>query len=268
MLLLGLHVTSAAVGALQDAWKHGYRRTAVSIAPRAYWRSRFLLRGYEEPELRLLPQLCRPGSTVVDVGANFGMYTYWLSQLAARCVSFEPIPALAAALKSGFGDRIELHNVALSDEPGTAELIVPRISPGLSTIESRNALDPNALRGAERFQVKKQCLDDFDLRDVSFIKIDVEGHEEAVLRGATKLLARERPSLLLELEERHNPGCIERVTATLAVHRLEGAVIEDGRIVNLRDFDAVEHQRTVSEAHYIRNFIFARPEVLAGLRIV
>lgn len=255
------------MGVLQDAWKHWYRRRAVSVAPRVYWRSRFLLRGYEEPELRLLPQLCRPGSTVIDVGANFGMHTYWLSQLSARCVCFEPIPALASALQHGFGDRIELHNVALSDEVGTAELIVPRISPGLSTIESRNRLDPRALDGAEHFHVKKQRLDDFDLRDVSFIKVDVEGHEEAVLRGATQLLERERPTLLLELEERHNPGCIQRVTATLAAHGLEGAVVKDGHVVNLRDFDAVEHQRTVSEAHYIRNFIFARPEVLAALRL-
>ncbi len=254
------------MGALQDAWKHWFRRTAVGIAPRVYWHTRFRMRGYEEPELRLLPQLCVPGSTVVDVGGNFGMYAYWMSALAGRCVVFEPIPTLASALSRGFGERITLHNVALSDQPGTAELIIPRISPGLSTIERRNQLHDRALAGAERIQVQKRLLDDYDLANVSFIKVDVEGHEEAVLRGASQLLKTQQPSLLLELEERHNPGCIARVIELLGGFGLVGAVIVDGKLVRLSDFDATENQRTVPEADYVRNFIFAKPDVLARLQ--
>lgn len=257
-----------AMGALRDAWKHWFRRNAVALAPRAYWRSRFWLRGYEERELALLPQLCRARSTAIDVGANLGMHSYWLSRLAGRCVAFEPIPALAAALRRGFGPRLEVHDVALSDEPGTAELIIPRISPGLSTIEARNVLSARALRDPERIAVRKRRLDEYALNDVSFMKIDVEGHEEAVLRGASGLIAAERPTLLIELEERHNPGCIARVSSMLDVHGLQGAAIdENGRLARLVEFDAVAHQRDVPPAEYTRNFIFARPDVLDGLRL-
>ena len=254
------------MGALRDAWKHWYRRTAVGIAPRLYWSVRHRQRGFEEPELRLLPQLCRAGSTAVDVGGNFGMHTYWLSGIAAQCVVFEPIPALARALSRGFGKGVTVHNVALSNEVGSAELIVPRISPGLSTIEPRNALNERALHGATRIVVPKQRLDDLGLTDVSFIKVDVEGHEEAVLHGAEQLLRSQQPSVLVELEERHNPGCIERVKSLLLAHGLHGVVIHQGRCVSLDTFDAVAHQRDVSETEYVRNFIFARREVLDALR--
>jgi FkbM family methyltransferase len=255
------------MGARRDAWKHWYRRTAVGIAPRAYWRSRFSIRGYEERELSLLPQLCREHSMVIDVGANLGMHSYWLTQLAQNCIAFEPIPALAKALRRGFGKRLRVENVALSDVNGVAELIVPRLSPGLSTIEKRNVLSEGAVRNAERVQVPTRRLDDYALTDVSFVKIDVEGHEEAVLRGAAALISAERPTLLLELEERHNPGCIERVANMLNQYGLEGAIINDERLTRLSDFDVVAHQRNVSEALYIRNFIFARPEVFDRLRL-
>ncbi|MEY4510088.1 MAG: hypothetical protein RLZZ450_2210 [Pseudomonadota bacterium] len=256
-----------AVGTITDAWKHWYRRTAVGLAPRTYWRSRYLLRGFEEPEFSLFPQLCAPHSTVVDVGANFGMASYWLTRLAQRCVAFEPIPRLARALQRGFGSSLELHNVALSDSRGDAELIIPRISPGLSTIETKNGLSARALAGAERILVPKRRLDEFHLTNVSFIKIDVEGHEEAVLRGAHALLRRERPSLLIELEERHNPGCIDRVRDLLGAHGLVGAAQQAGRLLMLDDFDATKHQRDVPPTDYLRNFLFARPEVLANLRV-
>lgn len=254
------------MGAIRNAWKHWYRRTAVGIAPLAYWRARHALRGFEEPEIALLPSLCRPGTTVVDVGGNFGMYTYWLVRLSARCVVFEPIPALAQALSAGFGERVEVHNVALSAERGSAELVVPRVSPGLSTIEPRNPLGSGRDDLSARLRVETRPLDDFGLSNVSFLKIDVEGHEEAVLRGAQRLLASERPSLLVELEERHNSGCIDRVSTMLRAHGLSGAALHEGRIVGLDEFDAANHQRSVPDTHYVRNFLFARPEIIDGLR--
>lgn len=194
------------------------------------------------------------------------MHTYWLAGIAGRCVVFEPVPALARALARGFGKAVEVHNVALSNEAGTAELIIPRISPGLSTLEPRNALSPRALQGATRIHVRKQRLDELALTDVSFMKVDVEGHEEAVLLGAQQLLHSQRPTLLVELEERHNPGCIERVKALLGHHGLRGVVIHGGQLVSLDAFDAVAHQKSVPESEYVRNFIFARPEILATLR--
>lgn len=247
------------MGRIHDAWKHWYRQTAVSIAPGIYWRTRYRLRGFEEPELALLPLLCRPGSTVVDVGANFGMYTYWLAAQAGRCVAFEPIPKLAAALARGFGKDVEVQNVALSDQRGTAELIVPRISPGLSTIEPKNRAAASQ-QGSVRIQVEKRLLDDYSLDDVSFVKIDVEGHEEAVIRGALRLLGAERPNLLLELEERHNPGCLERVRNLLLEIGLAGAALVEGSLVKLRDHQSAQSVLDEHTGLYVKNFLFTRCE--------
>lgn len=61
-------------------------------------------------------------------------------------------------------------------------------------------------------------LDDIIKDDVGFIKIDVEGHELAVLKGATSLINRCRPVLLVECEERHSPGGTERLFKFLQSH--------------------------------------------------
>ena len=57
---------------------------------------------------------------------------------------------------------------------------------------------------------------------MSFIKIDVEGHEEAVLRGMQGLMRCWRPTVLVEVEERHNPGAVGRVAAFMATHGYQG----------------------------------------------
>jgi hypothetical protein len=79
----------------------------------------------------------------------------------------------------------------------------------LGTISAANSLGNAAFSTIE---VPLRQLDDFALPSVGFIKIDLEGHEEDVLLGAQSLIARDRPSLMVKVEERHNPGSIERVT--------------------------------------------------------
>ena len=59
-------------------------------------------------------------------------------------------------------------------------------------------------------------LDDFSIANCSFIKIDVEGHEEAVLDGATALIASQRPVLMIELDESLNKGALARLAARYA----------------------------------------------------
>jgi FkbM family methyltransferase len=253
--------------ALRNGLKHVARRTAVGLAPRAYWRVRGMRRGLEEPELALLPSLCDATRTSLDIGANYGMYTVHLERFSRRCVAFEPNPALAASLRRGFATAVEVHAVALSDREGFAELRMPAWWPGQSTIEGRNALAARRGEPLRTVRVPTRTLDGLLPReDVGFVKIDVEGHEEAVLRGSETLLRRCRPAVLVELEERHNEGCIDRVTELFAELGHRGAALVDGDLVDLADFDAVAHQRRASDPHFTRNFLYAPPEILERVR--
>ena len=232
------------------------RSFLVSVAPFSYWKFRGWRRGVEEPELDLLPVLCSRSRTSIDVGANFGMYTVRLAALSRGCIAFEPIPALARALSRGFGKRVRVNQTALSDRSGTTELRVPALHTGYSTIDVANRLTSRQAAHIQRLEVAIARLDDFELTDVGFIKIDVEGHEEAVLRGAEATLARCRPNLLVEVEDRHNDGCVRRLLAWMEERRYGGFCIVHGSLHDLAELDLSMHQATTAAEHYARNVVF------------
>ena len=167
-----------------------------------------------EPELRLLAQLCSPETWSVDIGANNGVYSWHMARLSAGVVAFEPQRDHADLLARAFGTRVRVERVALSDASGSAVLRVPteRHQDGRATIEAQNTLADHEVRSHE---VPCRCLDSYGLPPVGLIKIDVEGHELAVLRGAKAILARDRPHLLVEAEDRHRPHAFRTLCAHL-----------------------------------------------------
>jgi FkbM family methyltransferase len=232
----------------------------VSVSPYLYWGFRRWRRGPEEVELELLPVLCSTSRLAVDIGANFGMYTARLSGLSRRCIAFEPIPAFARMLARGFGSRVDVHACALSDTKGTAKLRVPDLFTGYATIDPANALATRAQDLIEEVEVETGRLDQFELADVGFIKIDVEGHEEAVLRGSVATLARCRPNLLVEVEERHNPGSVRRIVTWMADQGFAAVAVVDGVLEDLAEFDLTVHQQTVDASKCARNIVFVPKE--------
>jgi FkbM family methyltransferase len=156
-----------------------------------------------EAELRALPLLARRGTLAVDIGANKGVYSYWLSQICHAVMAFEPNPKICALLRRAVPDNVTVHGVALSNASGSAELILPiqrsgRYSNQGGTLQAKK-LDPTKPFGI--WTVEQRRLDDYAFTDVSFIKIDVEGFELEVLQGAAETLRRERPTLLIEIDE-------------------------------------------------------------------
>lgn len=157
--------------------------------------------GTIEPEIDEMARVCGPGGTALDVGANHGVYSYFMVRQFDRVVAFEPQPACRETLTSWAGDRVDVRPVALSDHDGSSVLSVPVVHGVAMTGYAR--LDEAAAPGSVTMDVPVERLDDQGLSDVRFVKIDVEGHELAVLRGADALLARDRPVLLVEIEQRH-----------------------------------------------------------------
>lgn len=238
------------------------KRILESIAPGTLYRYQLYRAAKLEPEISLLSRWCARDAISIDVGANRGLYCYYMLRYSAAVVAFEPLPTLQEYLRTHFGGRIRLHGVALSDADGRAEMRLPAGSPSWATIDPHNTLGRAGDAAIEVISVPTRRLDGYGFAGVGFIKIDVEGHEEMVLRGAMQTLRENRPALLVEVEERHNPGCVERVTNVLRGLGYEGFFLDGGRMCSIREFDASRDQilRHVGVSgktgRYINNFFF------------
>ncbi|QUL39361.1 FkbM family methyltransferase [Erythrobacter sp. JK5] len=167
-----------------------------------------------EPEFRLLDALA-PCDLAVDIGGNWGQSIYALQRHAkpGKIVSFEPNPQLAARLKSTFaGDAsVEVESCALGDTPGEFDLYLPSYRgyeyDGLASLDYDSAakwLNPERMAAfnahlleIQRHRIEVRTLDSYDLAP-DIVKIDVQGHEEAVIKGGLDTIARSQPVLIIE----------------------------------------------------------------------
>jgi len=214
-----------------------------------------------EAELRILPFLIDPQRTSVDAGANKGVYTYWMERLSAGVHAYEPNPKMFDVLKRGVGAKATVHHAALSDQGGSFALRIPKTARGTYSNQG-GSLNHNKVGDSYgEVTVETRRLDDEPIRDIGFLKIDVEGHEMAVLDGALKTIERDRPSLLIEMEQQHTKRPIEddlkRVTdlgyRMLFLHR---GVLNAGDRFNPQ----THHTDAAGPADYVFNFIFVPQE--------
>ena len=172
-----------------------------------------------EPELKWLEKICPHGAVAIDVGANIGVYSYRMAQLYSQVYAFEINPDLTAALAAFGSDRIAIIAKGLSSSEASVTLrtpIVNRIAlTGWASLEAGNC--PDADGYLERV-VEVVTLDSFHLHAVSLIKIDVEGHELEVLRGAENTLVENRPRVIVEIKQK-NRAAVESFFAPLKYRR-------------------------------------------------
>ena len=243
--------------------------------PRVWFRFKFLkykYRGRGEPELALIRHLVEPGTTALDVGASIGMYAAEMARHAGKVIAFEANPQAAAFAKSVAASNVEVVNVALSSRAGRTTLKIPLNSEGraigeLATIEAGNPLHGGASASAD---VEMTRLDDFAIENCSFIKIDVEGHEDAVLDGASALIAAQRPVLMVEVNEDGNAGAVKRIAARLAALGYSGLFLSRGTLHPIAEFDPARDQdigllnyprhRLPPGREFINNFMFIPEE--------
>jgi FkbM family methyltransferase len=145
------------------------------------------------------------GKTFIDIGAHQGSYTFHLKRHADKVLAFEPIESLAHLIER-HNPSVQVLTCALGDKAGEASMFVPNRN-GREVL-TRCSLVEGANPGFENeLQPTSVCrLDDFNLSNVGAIKIDVEGHELAVIKGAISTIHSSRPVLAIEIEERHHPG--------------------------------------------------------------
>lgn len=159
---------------------------------------RRMLRDEHAMRVVLATALRRDGNAI-DVGANQGDTLEMILAVApeGRHVAYEPIPGLAEELVARY-PGVDVRNAACSDEAGSAEFTHVLDAPAMSGLRRREDLPSDA--GVERITVRLDKLDDALPEGYvpSLVKIDVEGAELLVMRGAAETLARHRPVVIFE----------------------------------------------------------------------
>ena len=246
---------------LRDHLKQFERNLKFKYVPfRAYYRYRsYRYMKYIDPEMGLLPFLVDRSRLSLDVGANVGLFTYYLARYSPHVHAFEPNPLPFDVLKSVADSNVTLHHMALTDHSGDVELVVPRGRKGWTN--NGASLEHEHKGEFALVKVPGRRIDDLGLTGIGFIKIDVEGHEHAVLKGALDVLRRDRPNLFIENEYAHAGTAAQGVFDLLRGLDYDGFFLEDGVLRNLSKFSFEEYQiapraNPGKGKRYVKNFVF------------
>ena len=252
-----------------SALKNNLSRQLARHFPRFWMERELRVRpNHFEPEFWLVNIFCDPRKTSIDIGANMGHYSYYMAKFSRNVIAFEPNRDLWNDLRRLLGRNVRLESAALSRTSTKAVIRIDRHNTGVATIEQANDLacleDKSDIVTRE---IETRTLDSFNFSDISMIKIDVEGHEEAVLEGARETIRRNQPALIVESEDRHNQGAPLRIAESLATLGYLDFYLKDGRLC---DFSTLRPEDTNpknldTDLPYINNFIFipaAQPQMI------
>lgn len=215
-------------------------------------------------ELEAIRRNIGANDVVCDIGANKGSYLYWLSKWAAEVVAFEPQPALAGYLRNACKtvglNNVYVEELGVANRSETRQLYIPSKNSPSATLTSKYMSD-----AAERITVRVVSLDEYfaSRRKPSLLKVDVEGAEFELFKGAERLLTESKPFIVFECEQRHlDNGTVKDVLSYLEGCGYSGQFVKDNKLVPISDFDVSKHQRQ-SEGRfweapgYCNNFVFS-----------
>ncbi|WP_051367475.1 FkbM family methyltransferase [Hamadaea tsunoensis] len=200
---------------------------------------------YESLELDIFAEACRDAATVLDVGANLGLYAVHAARHArpgAQVHCFEPVPANVERLRRNLaanGATAIVHEAAVGARPGSLDLFLARHNVGTHSASAELS------GGAVRCTVPMITVDGVaaDLPRVDILKIDIEGYDGYALRGAAGTIERDRPTLFLEYSPRALRACgfdPADFAGPLRGYAYCLAVDEIGRTVHVLDVDGLD----------------------------
>lgn len=217
---------------------------------------------------RLLMRHLKPGDTFIDVGGHFGYFTLLASRLvgpAGRVVAFEASRNTYAVLVENVRKQpnVTAHHLALSDQHETISFFEFPV-----LYNEFNSMDVDQFRNEkwfakfppQRIDVLATRLDDMVERDnlqPAIIKIDVEGAELKVIRGAAGILRHQRPLVVMEYlaPARHNTAHRQAAALLNELGYASYAPAPDGQLDPCADLDAYLVQYDIESA----NFVFLKP---------
>jgi FkbM family methyltransferase len=231
-----------------------------------------------EAEVELLPKLVKPGDTVLDIGANYGLYSYHLSRLvgpAGRVYAFEPLPFTARTFRIvrrllGLGN-VTLLEKGAGDQNARVSFTLPvqesgAPAAGQAHLSGRDDERPGREIHHQYERTREVAceivrIDDAlpHLAETTFIKADIEGTELLALRGAERLVARDAPTVLCEINPWFLQGFGLNLQDLLAFFAERGygfyAYDDGARLLRAMDVSRVTED----------NYLFVHPRRGAGL---
>jgi FkbM family methyltransferase len=247
---------------LRRASLHNIKQILRNVAPRPVAYVSYLRALFEnEIELRLLPLLCDPKRTSIDVGAFTGIYTVGAAIHSRDVIAVEPQHRQAETLLRSMPGNVRVVEAALSRVSGSGLLKMPSVE---GSSMSRLDASPALTAGWLEVPVPLMRMDDLDRGQVGFVKIDAEGHEIEVLEGAVKIIGFDKPNFIIEAEERYCKGAIANLVRFLTKFGYEGWFVYRSKLRPVREFDPAKHQdpnlilggNRSGYSDYVNNFVF------------
>ena len=236
---------------------HSFQLTAGRLANELFWRG--YGRGWEATSLRVWASAVPHANTIVDIGGNVGIYALAAKTLAPRAhvVAFEPLERMHRRLVENVrlnGFEIDAEQLAVSDRTGVATLYDAQ--PDDFSVASLDHA-PQGKGKVVPHEVPVTRLDDYcadhGIDAIDLLKIDIEGHEPAALRGMGEQLSRGRPTILIEV--------LSNEAANEVWSLLKPLDYEAYRIDERRGIERVDGMAGQSDAG--RNYLVCQPGVAA-----
>lgn len=223
---------------------------------------------YGEKEIRVLKKLINPKKEAIDIGANLGEYTFWMSKHADHVHVFEPHPDCINFLKDVGLKNCTFYSYGVSSIASKKELLVPEDS-SLQDITCRASISELSVREFEKLKgisINTIALDELGLSNIGFIKMDIEGHEFEALKGMRGLITSCNPVMQIEIEQRHHDASIGTIFEYIFDFGYSGFFLRNSKLVPIEEFDKVSCQSEILDLFnednsnfkesYVNNFIF------------
>jgi FkbM family methyltransferase len=226
-------------------------------------------RNHENPrEIAYILDNLKKGEVAIDIGANKGGFLYWMARSVGpkgRAIGFEPQRFLFEFLSDFYSNKpqVKIEHEALSDKAETVTMIIPEngktSSPGAS-IHFTTADNPSA----RTEEVTTESLDSYCAANKiipNLVKIDVEGHELKVVKGAAATFAAHKPRVILECEAMQvGKELVNETLSFLLSLGYNGFFYFNGNRTDIREFDPETHQPSSFSGKkrnvYVSNFFF------------
>ncbi|MCB4790704.1 MAG: FkbM family methyltransferase [Elusimicrobia bacterium] len=231
---------------------------------------RYILRGlrykydYDPGEINCLQKYIKSGDVVVDIGAHFGGYTFWMANQVGdkgKVYVFEPQPFFTDYIRKSLPfwhkNRVIIEQKGMSSKIGEMQLIIAEDGQEHSQCAT---FESEPRKKYKSYNVPVDTLDNYFKgkinRPIKFIKCDVEGHELEVFRGGIDIIKEGKPILLFECEKRHlTKHKMQDVFIFLQGLGYEGQFILGKKLYPISEFNPDIHQFE-GKKPYANNFLF------------
>lgn len=198
------------------------------------------------PELYKLKDIIKPGFTCIDIGANMGYYSVFLSKYAGengKVYAVEPVPLFCEIWKKNTKKykNLKLLNFALGNNKTVVEMGMPLFDGELHHGMTRVISDKN-LDYYKKFEVEMKIPDKVfaDIAKIDFIKIDVEGYEHLVFENMIQTIEKHKPLIQSELSGKENRQSVISILKSLGY---KTCILKNNNIVEASSKDIENHEQ-------------------------